>query len=124
MFDCLSDLNSGSIFLPPYPPRFVAYVKDKEGCPTKEVEILTPREDERGQEEWVATLAHEAGHIEQGRDIRGRKPMLPPTELDAQIRGLKWAIRWGVLPEYVVSFRLPSREDAQRIIAQIKNLAR
>jgi len=83
-------------------------------------------------------LAHEAGHVEQYRDIHERRRgfIPPPTELDAWKRGIKWAHKWGVLERYRMEFVIRGalelilgaphfiREDFERIKLQIDKLLR
>lgn len=101
-------------------------------------EVLLLAKDEEvvdriDQDEAVAVLAHEAGHLEQNKDMRDMVPILPPIEIDAWRRGIKWAHKWGVLPVYATLFlesvaKTPEhhlailKEDVQRIKAHIDQL--
>ena len=102
-----------------------------------EVVILLAKDEDvirhLDQEEVVAVFAHEAGHLEQNRDMREMRPILPPLEVDAWRRGIKWAHKWGVLPEYSALFlesvaKTPEqhlatlKKDIERIKIQIKEL--
>ena len=60
----------------------------------------------RSKKEYLAILAHELGHWEQGGSPY---PMIDPRwierEVDAMARGFKWARKWEVLPEYFEAVR-------------------
>ena len=104
----------------------------------EEVLLLAVNEDvirNIPQEEILAMLAHEAGHLEQNKESREMVLILPPTELDAWRRGIKWAVRWEVLPVYMALFlesiaKTPEhhlailRKDIERIKIQIQQLLR
>ncbi|MBA7537515.1 hypothetical protein ES705_29784 [subsurface metagenome] len=75
----------------------------------------------------LGTLAHEIGHAEQPKDIAPG----PPTELDAWIRGMRWAIKWDVVDgyydniKYVISeFELypPVPEKVAQFIQELRML--
>jgi len=77
----------------------------------------------------LTVLAHELGHHEQWLDSQARKPIPPPTELDAFVRGIKWAQKWGILSTYhedllYVVARDPEEfgEEVNRVVGHIRRL--